>query len=256
MNLQKNDILVSIITVVYNGEKYLQQTIDSIKTQSYKNIEYIIIDGGSTDNTINIIKNNRDVISSWISEEDRGLYDAMNKGITLAKGELIGIVNSDDWYEEDTVETVVKAYQENPNKSIFHGDRYDILENGDKKRFNHNPSVLKFKYYSMTFNHPTMFITATEYKEHTYNINLASYADYQFVLEAWLKDSNKFFYINKVLSNFRLGGISASLSLKKELEEGYIARKSAGLPTIQNIISYMFRLGVSFIYKIRNIFRN
>jgi len=253
MNLQKNDILVSIITVVYNGEKYLQQTIDSIKKQSYKNIEYIIIDGGSTDNTINIIKNNRDVINSWVSEEDRGLYDAMNKGINLAKGELIGMVNSDDWYEEDTIETVVKAYQENPNKSIFHGDRYDILENGDKKRFNYNPSVLKFKYYSMTFNHPTMFITATEYKEHRYNIKLASHADYQFVLEAWLKDSNKFFYINKVLSNFRLGGISGTMPFFKRLKEGYIARKSGGLSTIENIFSYIFRFIVFSIVKIKKI---
>ena len=255
MNLQTNDVLVSIITVVYNGEKYLQQTINSVKNQTYKNIEYIIIDGASTDKTLDIIKNNSDVVSYYISEKDNGLYDAMNKGIKLAKGVLIGIVNSDDWYESNTVEIVVEAYNKNRDKSIFHADRYDVLKDGTKKRFNYNPSVAKFIYYSMTFNHPTMFISKNEYKEHLYNINLASHSDYQFVLEAWLKDSSKFYYINKPLSNFRLGGISGSLSLPEEMKEGYLARKYAKLPIGKNILSYIFRLSVFSIYKIKNIFK-
>ncbi len=249
--MKRDNILVSIITVVYNGEKYLQQTINSIKEQSYQNIEYIIIDGGSTDKTIDIIKDNRDIINYWISEEDKGLYDAMNKGIKLAKGKLIGMVNSDDWYEFNTIEMVVKAYQENPNKSIFHGDRYDILESKERRRFNYNPSILKFKYYSMTFSHPTMFISDEEYKEHIYNINLASHADYQFVLKSLLKDKNKFYYINKPLTNFRLGGISGNMPFFKRLREGYIARKYAGLSTIENIFSYIFRLIVFTIVKIK-----
>jgi len=251
MNLTQNNILVSIITVVYNGEKYLQQTINSIKNQSYENIEYIIVDGGSTDKTIDIIKDNRDIVSFWISEKDKGLYDAMNKGIGFAKGELIGMVNSDDWHEDNTVETIVKAYQENPNKSIFHGDRYDILESGERKRFNYNPSIFKFKYYSMTFSHPTMFITADEYKEHLYNINLASHADYQFVLKSLLIDKNKFFYIHQPLTNFRLGGISGSMPFFKRLKEGYMARKYAGLSTIENIFSYILRLIIFTIAKIK-----
>jgi len=250
-----SSILVTIITVVYNGEKYFQQTIDSVKNQRYKNIEYIVIDGGSTDGTLDIIKNNRDIISHYISERDEGLYDAMNKGIALAKGEIIGIVNSDDWYEIDTIELIVDAYINNPDKSIFHGDRYDILEDGSRRRFNYNPSTYKFIYYSMTFSHPTMFITREEYREHLYNINLSSHADYQFVLEAWLNNSSKFYYINRPLSNFRLGGISGSLSLFKELKEGYIARKSAKLSTLKNIIAYIFRFSVFSIYKIKNTFR-
>ena len=103
----------------------------------------------------------------------------------------------------------------------------------------------------MLYNHPTMFITAEEYKEHLYNINLESHSDYQFVLEAWLKDSNNFFYINKVLSNFRLGGISGNMPFFKRLKEGYMARKYAGLPIIKNIISYNFRLMVFTINKIK-----
>jgi glycosyltransferase involved in cell wall biosynthesis len=255
MNLQKNDVLVTVITVVYNGEKYLQQTIDSIRNQTYKNIEYIIIDGGSTDGTLDIIESNLDVVTKYISEQDRGLYDAMNKGISLANGELIGTINSDDWYELNTIEIVVDKYIQHKDKSIFHADRYDVLENGERRRFNFNPSEFKFIYYSMTFSHPTMFITKDEYSKHLYNINLKSHADYQFTLEAWLNDNSKFYYINKPLTNFRLGGISGNLSLLSELKEGYIARKYASLPAIKNIISYIFRLSVFSIYKIKNIFK-
>ena len=102
----KQTPLISIITVVYNGEQHIQQTINSIKHQTYKNIEHIIIDGNSSDGTLDIIKKNKSV-SKYISEPDRGIYDAMNKGINIASGELIGILNSDDWYELSAVEIVV-----------------------------------------------------------------------------------------------------------------------------------------------------
>ena len=120
---KKNKLtLVSIITVVYNGEKYLQQTIDSVVNQSYRNIEFIIIDGGSTDGTLDIIKANEESVSKWISEPDEGLYDAMNKGIRLSRGEIIGMINSDDWYELDAVKIMVEAFLNNPTKNIFHAD--------------------------------------------------------------------------------------------------------------------------------------
>src|SRR5688572_5629572 len=91
--------LVSIITIVYNGEKHLQQTIDSVSRQTYKNIEYIVVDGGSTDGTIDIIKRNQSTISAWKSEKDKGIADGFNKGIKMCKGQIIGLVNSDDWLE-------------------------------------------------------------------------------------------------------------------------------------------------------------
>ena len=108
----KNDIqhpLVSIITVVLNGESHLEHTINSVLCQTYENLEYIIIDGGSSDGTQDIIRKYQDKIDYWISESDDGIYDAMNKGILQAKGELIGILNSDDWYELETVELMVNA---------------------------------------------------------------------------------------------------------------------------------------------------
>src|ERR1700742_4639960 len=94
--------LVSVVTVVYNGAKHLEQTINSVLNQSHKNVEYIIIDGGSTDGTLDIIKRYEDKIDYWQSERDGGIYFAMNKGVSLAKGELIGILNADDFYLLDT----------------------------------------------------------------------------------------------------------------------------------------------------------
>ncbi len=245
--IKEKKTLISIITVVYNGEKYLEQTIKSVINQTYKNIEYIIIDGGSTDGTIDIIKKYKKYISYWHSESDKGLYDAMNKGIKLAKGELIGIINSDDWYELNAVEIMLNAYLENPTKNIFHADRYDIDENNNKKLRKFHPSPLIFKYYGMTYNHPSMFITKTEYKKHLYNIKLRSLSDYQFVLEAFLENSAIFYYVEFAIVNYRLDGISSQLLLRKALKEGYKARKNAGFNIFKNSISVVLRFLITKI---------
>lgn len=254
-NLNSKDLpLISIITVVYNGEKYLEQTINSVINQTYKNIQYIIIDGGSKDDTLNIIKKYENHISYWVSEPDKGLYDAMNKGINIAKGELIGMINSDDWYELDAIEIMTNAYISNPTKNIFHADRYDIDDNNNKKIRKFNPSELKFKYYGMTYNHPSMFITKEEYKKHLYNINLRALSDYQFTLECFLKNKDSFIYINKPLVNYRLDGVSAQMPLFKSLKEGFIARKYAGLNIFENFLSVLFRFSTnSFFYIKRKI---
>src|ERR1044072_3693479 len=103
---------VSIITVVFNAEKHLEQTINSVLAQTFTDIEYIIIDGGSTDGSVGIIKKYEGQLSYWISEKDKGIADAFNKGITRATGEIIGLINADDWYEPDTVRLVVEHMQD------------------------------------------------------------------------------------------------------------------------------------------------
>jgi len=251
--LQKSNSmpLVTIITVVYNGEKYLEQTFSSVFNQSYENIEYIIIDGGSTDSTLEIIKKNEDKISFWVSEPDNGLYDAMNKGIQRANGALIGMINSDDWYELDAVETMVDAYLKHPEKTIFHADRYDIDEDDNKSIRKFNPSSFKLKYYGMTYNHPSMFITPSEYAKHLYNTKLRSISDFQFVLEAYLRDSSTLHYVNKAIVNYRLDGISTQLSLKKSLNEGYIARKNAGMNIVENLFAVGIRFSISILSRLK-----
>ena len=116
------EIFVSVLTPCYNSESTIEQTLISIENQTYKNIEYIIIDGGSVDRTLALIEEHRNRLPQRItivSEKDHGIYDAMNKGICLAKGQLIGIVNSDDWYEKDTIEQAVRHYQNHSYEVVY-----------------------------------------------------------------------------------------------------------------------------------------
>lgn len=239
--------LVSIITVVFNGEKYLEQTIKSVIEQSYDNIEYIIVDGGSTDNTLAIIEKYKEHISQWVSEPDEGLYDAMNKGIGMAKGKLIGMINSDDWYEPNAVDTIVSQAMAHSDKKIFHGDRFDVLPDGTKKTKRFHPSKFKFVYYGMTYNHPSMFVHSDVYAHIRYNTALRALSDYEFVLRNLLQNPNIFHYIPKIYVNYRLDGLSGNMSTVKILREGFISRKNAGLGFLQNCFSYLFRLTVRLI---------
>jgi glycosyltransferase involved in cell wall biosynthesis len=109
----KNRFKISIITVTKNSEKFLQKTIDSLSQQTYQNFEHIVIDGASTDLTLDIIKKNSNKITKWISEPDQGLYYAMNKGLSLCTGEIIGILNSDDVYFQDTLSIVNEYFSKN-----------------------------------------------------------------------------------------------------------------------------------------------
>jgi len=247
----KKPPLISIITVVYNGEKHLEQTIESVLNQTYKNIEYLIIDGGSTDGTLDIIKSYESQLSKWISEPDEGLYDAMNKGIKMAKGKIIGIINSDDWYDLNAIQLIVDAYTKDRDKRIFHGDRMDVLSDGSKKLKRFHPSKLKLVYYGMTYNHPSMFVHKDIYKAGVYNTKLRALSDFEFVLKNLITNPKSFVYLPTAYVNYRLDGLSGSMSTKEILKEGYISRKNAGLNTLQNSISFLFRASVRFTNKFR-----
>ena len=112
------DKLISILVPIYNVESSIKTCLLSLFNQTYKNIEYIIIDGGSTDGTIEIIKKYQNNLYYWVTEPDKGIYDAMNKGIRVASGDLIGIVNSDDYYEADALENISETYD---------GEKYEIV---------------------------------------------------------------------------------------------------------------------------------
>lgn len=234
--------MISVITVVYNGANTLEQTIQSVINQTYENIEYIIVDGGSTDGTLSIIKKYSKHINHWISEEDAGLYDAMNKGISLASGKLIGMINSDDWYNPDTVSTVVSYMKLYPGKRIFHGDLliHDYDGKPHLKRF--NPSLFKMLNYGVTYNHPTFFVSKEIYEQYSFNINLVSIADVQFILEILLKEKDVFVYVNKVLANFRKGGVSSQQTIVSTLKANYIARKNAGYTNFNNFKALLINL--------------
>ena len=128
-----NNNFFSIITVVLNAKEDLEQTINSLRRQNFKNFEYIVIDGGSSDGTKNVILQNLDIIDKWVSEEDKGIYDAMNKGVRFAKGKYIGILNSGDTYNENGLEIIFQYLNKDNYDFIFGSVLKKVLKHGYRK---------------------------------------------------------------------------------------------------------------------------
>ena len=222
----RQDPKVSIITVVYNGVTHLEQTINSVINQTYNNIEYIIIDGGSTDGTVELIKKYDKHIDYWVSEKDSGIYDAMNKGIAEATGEIVGLINADDWYETDAVAQVIETFV-NSNADVVHGSMNIVKENGNSfmKKAELDLSHLK---KGMLLNHPTTFIKRGVYESYgSFNTQYKIAADWELVLRLWLEGLS-FIAIESALANFRMGGVS-SAHLKDSLLEKHQVRKDHDL---------------------------
>ncbi len=211
----KRQPLVSIITVTYNAKKYIEQTILGVLDQTYPNIEYIIIDGCSTDGTVTLITTYESRIKNtlkrfiFVSEKDNGLYDAMNKGICMAQGELVGMVNASDFYEPDTVETVVAAYLKRQDAGIFHGNVNMLNEDGSFFKIKKPNTNLEELYKGMSLQHPTFFVAKPIYDKYgLYDLRYKIAADFDFAIRCHLAGV-KFFYIDSILSNFRKGGVSS-----------------------------------------------
>ena len=214
--------LITVITVVFNGEKTIEKTINSIINQTYDNIEYILIDGASTDNTLDIIKKYEDKIDYWQSEPDKGIYDAMNKGIRLALGDYIALLNADDWYELNTCEIVSKKIQLN-HQDVYYG----VLN------YYENEQLIKVEGYTVNLlpygmiAHPTCFIKNDVYKSKLYDTNFKSASDYDLI--NWLVANNfRFCFCPDIIVNFSTGGMSSNKvgmmeSLKIQLKYKHIS---------------------------------
>jgi glycosyltransferase involved in cell wall biosynthesis len=204
--------LISIITVCFNSSKTISKTIGSILHQTSRRFEYIIIDGGSTDGTIEIITSFepffRDFLIpfKWKSEKDSGIYDAMNKGISLSKGNFVALLNSDDWYNPDTIENVINALLENPDIGVFHG----IVKFWKSNIIHtlHGASELFIEFGSFP-PHSTCFIKKSVYDLiGSYDTTFPIAADYDMLIRI-KKAGVGFFLIEKVLSNFSMHGVSS-----------------------------------------------
>lgn len=199
--------LVSIITVCFNSEEHLEQTILSVLGQSYENIEYIVVDGGSTDGTLEIIRRYDDGIAYWLSEPDDGIYDAMNKGISLSSGDLIGTINSNDWFVHDAVEKVVGAYIEDDRASVFHGNMYLIFaETGELYKVHRGTAETILRRFEM--NHPTCFVRRDVYDTYRFRTEYRVAADYDLMLRLHFAGA-RFHHIDSPLVYFRIGGASS-----------------------------------------------
>lgn len=220
---------VSIITITYNSEATLADTLKSVLNQTYKNIEYIIVDGKSTDGTLTIIDAYKSNIAKVVSEKDKGLYDALNKGISMATGDVIGILHSDDFYTSNTViEKVVQTLSENNSDAVY-ADLYYVDKNNTDNIFRKWKSG-NYKHGMFVSGwmppHPTFFAKRSCYQSFgSFNLNLVSAADYELMLRFIHKHKIKLAYLPEFIIKMRVGGKS-NVSLKNRIRANNEDRKA------------------------------
>jgi glycosyltransferase involved in cell wall biosynthesis len=204
---------ISIITVVLNGAKTVRETIESVLNQTYNNIEYIVIDGQSTDGTMDIINEYRDRISRVVSEQDHGLYAAINKGIDLAQGDVIGLIHSDDFYLDNLViQRVADEFINKKVDSVF-ADLLYIKDNNVEKALryfstkNFTPEKL---IYGLMPPHPTFFVKKDIYEKYGgYEVDYKIAGDYEMFVRLLYVNKISYAYINLPIIKMRVGGISS-----------------------------------------------
>jgi glycosyltransferase involved in cell wall biosynthesis len=197
--------LITVVTVVYNGEKFLEETILSVINQTYDNVEYIIIDGGSTDRTLEIIKKYEPYIDYWISENDIGIYDAMNKGIDLAIGDWINFMNAGDSFYDDDVLAKVFVSKCYSDFDIVYGHHQVIYPSG-RKSFA-KAGLVKNLWKGSQFCHQATFITTHYHKLYKFNLCTKIVADFEFFYNAW-KHKAMFKGVELTVARFEAGGVS------------------------------------------------
>lgn len=219
------NLKLTIITVVYNGERYLRQTIDSVACQLEYVYEYLIIDGGSTDRTLGIVGSYRKKFNQKlkvVSEPDKGIYDAMNKGIRMAAGDVIGIINSDDFYEPESFKHVLDIFEQDDHIGCVYSDVNRISDAGFLGIVHGTEKLLKI---GMSLNHPSCFIKKNVYKQiGGYDTAYRISADYDLALR--MQQSH--IYLKKspwVLSNYRDGGCSMVNAKKGIIDTYHIHRR-------------------------------
>ncbi|MEB3219560.1 MAG: glycosyltransferase family 2 protein [Nostocales cyanobacterium 94392] len=200
---------ISIITPSFNSEKTIEKTIISVINQQKKSlVEYIIIDGGSTDKTCEIINKYAENINIFVSEPDLGAYDAMNKGIKLATGEIIGIINSDDWYLENAIKTVEQEFAQHPDIDILYSPIKNYYQSEYIATF--IPGKLEKLSIRFTLNHPSCFIKKSAYiATGLYDLQYKIAADYDMILRLFI-NRYKFHFIETPLAAYSLNGMSSS----------------------------------------------
>ena len=192
---------ISVITVVLNGVKTIERTIRSVIEQDYPNLEYIIIDGGSADGTVEMIKKYEKDITYWVSEQDEGIYHAMNKGIQCATGDYINFLNSDDWFEEGVLFRVAEFAQD-IQADVYYGD---VLRVGSKQEEKMMPEDLDHLHWHFTFGHQGTFVKRTKGLKFDTRYKIA--ADYKMMLDLYV--SNKeFVHMPFVVAHFGQDGIT------------------------------------------------
>ncbi len=238
-------MLVTVITPCFNSEKTIRRTIESVLHQTYQDIEYLIIDGASTDKTVEIAKSYEEAFQGRMhiySEKDEGIYYAMNKGIRLAKGELIGIVNSDDYYEREAVEKIAEKRTAAPYQILYGFER--ILNEGQETTIviHHHTNLP-----NQMITHPTCFVTKKLYEDKgVFHTDYRYSADYEFMLRMYRDEQVTFTPVYELISNYALGGASGTGAAYLETmgllcKYGTISRKRYRLTVLKYWIGKLVR---------------
>jgi glycosyltransferase involved in cell wall biosynthesis len=251
-------MLISVITPTFNSEKTLEQCILSVNSQSYSNREHIIIDGKSTDNTLGIILNNKSLISKYLTEDDSGIYDALNKGINISNGDIIGVINSDDIYADNSIlQKVADVFMSDSSICAVYGNlnyvRYDNISRVIRKWESSNFNKYKLRFGWMP-PHPTLFIKRSWYdKVGGYDITYKISADYNLVLNLFGNNDFHAIHLDYLFVKMRVGGLSnGSISniLLKSTEDFKALRSNEF-----NYISSLIALILKNISKIFQFFK-
>lgn len=204
---------ISVITVCLNAEETIEETILSIESQAYKNVEHIIIDGASTDNTVAIINKHKDDLAHFISEPDKGLYDAMNKALKLASGDFIIFLNANDtFYDENVLNTVVETLEKNSDVKILYGDILNLCKKRKISKIqNYNNISDIFFFVNENICHQCIFYHKSLFEKYGYySQDYKIYSDWDFNLKCIVEKKVCIKYLPLVISKFQLGGISSS----------------------------------------------
>jgi len=236
-SLKLTNMQISIITATYNSENHLQEALNSYKSQDLKDKELIIIDGQSNDTTLEILKQNNQIINQSISEADKGIYDALNKGVELASGDIIGILHSDDFFAYPTLlSDVLHLFKQNPNLEAVYGDlQYVDRDDPNKVIRNWISGVYDRNNFVKGWMppHPTLFIKKECFQKFgTYNLSYKSAADYDLILRFLYKNKINTSYLPKTLVKMRVGGLS-NKSIKNRIranKEDRLALRINGVP--------------------------
>lgn len=241
---------ISIITVCYNSEQTIEDTIQSVLAQTYKNIEYIIVDGKSKDSTCTIINKYKDQISKFISEPDKGIYDAMNKGISLATGDVVGILNSDDIYADNLVlSRVAKSIKD--LDAVYGNLNYVSATNTDKifRRWVSKPYLEGMFFDGWMPPHPTFYVKKSVYEKYgSYSLKLKSAADYEFMLRVIHKYKIQVKYIDSILIKMRVGGES-NASIKNRIRANREDREAWRMNNLKPKVFTLLRKPLSKIFQ-------
>lgn len=240
--------LVSVVTVCFNSERHIGEAIESVLAQDYLHIEYLIVDGGSTDRTIEIVASYTERFEGrlrWVSEPDNGIYDAMNKGIAMCSGELIGLLNSDDRYAVDAISTIVQAAQTHPDAGLVYGDVRVIDEDG---------SVLATEIAKdvhpgdrpdwLPMCHQSLFVKRDVYRTvGVYDIGYRILADYEFVLRC-LAAGVSSLHVPSAIAEFRVGGLCNTGTLEANREREQIRVAYGASPLVERVRYLRHRLNM------------